>query len=86
MDNYCCSVLPANVASVLLVVVHLLSLASQLGEGVDHDARHDVPEKQPEEDEVDQVSHEAHELELLHRATYSPTNIEVHDATDDGVT
>lgn len=86
MNNYCCSVFPTNVAPVLLVIVHFLPFASELGECVDHDAWDDVPEQQAKENEVNQICHKTHKLELLNGSSYRPADVEIHDATDDGVT
>lgn len=80
---YLSTVLAADVAAVLLVVVHLLTLATELGECVDHDTRNDVAEQKPEKDEVNQIGHKPHECELFHRPADRAAHIQVHDTADD---
>ena len=60
----------ANVAIVFLIVHQFVVLLSECSEGVEHDTRNDIAEKNAEEDAVDHIVWETHDLELLHRLPY----------------
>ena len=61
----------ADVAVIFLVVVSVVGLFSQAGEGVKHESADDVAEKHIKEGYIDDVIEEASDLELFHGLAYS---------------
>lgn len=85
INKYFASIAATDIAFILLVIGHLLSLGPQLGECVDHDAAHNVAEKEFEENKIDEVGGESSCFQFFHWPPDGARDVEVENALIDGV-